>query len=163
LGFQTIISTKKLSTWKKVVQFSSTCDIRFYERNDQDYGSELFFSDVEEEAMTEAMYQAVEEVHTRRHELLLSSSTSSSSLEEDVDDDEFGSCSLTGIENLLSQDIVEKIERCRDECVCAVLKEQASQASSGLIDPERLARVSRHHSKWSVKRSRKIGMMQQSR
>lgn len=71
-------------------------------------------------------------------------------------------CVLTGIENCLSPDLVEKNRKCRVRTVRAVLREQEFQVSMGrkVVDQDVLAQVSRDKSSWAVRRAVTIGCSQ---
>ena len=66
---------------------------------------------------------------------------------------------LVGIENTVTPAMIKRIQARRARCINAVLKEQDNQDSTGIYDPERLARVSSHYSKSSRERARSIGKL----
>lgn len=108
----------------------------------------MFYAGIEYNEMKEARRRAVKDVHMR-YELLSSGAH--------CDDDEgFRSCTLIGIENILTPDIVEKLVIRRTECIRAVLDEQARQDDSGEYDPDRLAHLSLIRSVGAAKRARQI-------
>jgi len=76
------------------------------------------------------------------------------------DDEVFRICTLIGIENILTPDIVEELVRRRSECIRAVLDEQARQDDSGEYDPDRLTHLSQIRSVGAAKRARKIASHQ---
>ena len=53
----------------------------------------------------------------------------------------FGSCTLTGIENLLTPCVSKKSIYCTAKCLNAVLNEQVRQTESGEHDPDKLADI----------------------
>eukprot|EP00571_Detonula_confervacea_P015126 CAMPEP_0172308120 /NCGR_PEP_ID=MMETSP1058-20130122/8824_1 /TAXON_ID=83371 /ORGANISM="Detonula confervacea, Strain CCMP 353" /LENGTH=165 /DNA_ID=CAMNT_0013020477 /DNA_START=19 /DNA_END=513 /DNA_ORIENTATION=- len=124
---------------KRSVQFSAVQDVRFYERNSESHASEMFYSEAEYKAMKKARRRVVNDIHKRYYVLVESSGGCS---------DIFNDCSLTGIENLLTPAILEKITRHRRGCLAAVLGEQSRQGAAGEYDPYTLALISQMRSRW---------------
>mmetsp|Transcript_23040 Transcript_23040/g.49880 ORF Transcript_23040/g.49880 Transcript_23040/m.49880 type:complete len:167 (-) Transcript_23040:191-691(-) len=129
------------------VQFSPTCDVTFIECIDLDEigKSQLWYSDQEYKSMQLANARALRTLH------LLLSSTSCDPNDARVLD------ILTGIENLL---LIKEVKKCRTEYLHAVLDEQERQDDLGIVDPDRLARVSQQYSTRAVKRAQRIGLNQ---
>lgn len=131
----------------KKVQFSTKIDVRIHEGYDEADASKLFYSEQDCRAMHKANEQAVIDVRMRLS----------------TEDLEGFDCFLTGIENLLTPEIMNTIMADMKQCRQAVLKEQMVQFHSGEYDPDKLAIVSRYHSMWAAKRARKIGRYQSNR
>ena len=144
--------TRKAGSAKKrrTVQFSTKSDIRFYQRADEADASEMYYSNEDYRAFEKDHERAIQDVH--RH-----NERSCSSLSTDDFKLLYGRVLTTGIEN----DLMKKTMAKRTRYLDAVLDEQDRQDAAGYCDPDRLAYVSRHYSKWSAKRALKIGMMQQ--
>eukprot|EP00581_Thalassiosira_minuscula_P019178 CAMPEP_0183733926 /NCGR_PEP_ID=MMETSP0737-20130205/42457_1 /TAXON_ID=385413 /ORGANISM="Thalassiosira miniscula, Strain CCMP1093" /LENGTH=384 /DNA_ID=CAMNT_0025967299 /DNA_START=237 /DNA_END=1391 /DNA_ORIENTATION=+ len=149
------------------VHFSPSQDWRFYERPDEDACKKLFYATKDYDEMREARRRDVKDVHMRYDLLCGSAATTRSSravatsASNDAsmasDPELFGSASLLGIEDLLDADVTDKLLRRREECIAAVLDEQARQRDSGgEADPNRIAHLSQIRSAWSVRRAVKI-------
>eukprot|EP00581_Thalassiosira_minuscula_P020176 CAMPEP_0183720806 /NCGR_PEP_ID=MMETSP0737-20130205/13323_1 /TAXON_ID=385413 /ORGANISM="Thalassiosira miniscula, Strain CCMP1093" /LENGTH=167 /DNA_ID=CAMNT_0025950741 /DNA_START=91 /DNA_END=591 /DNA_ORIENTATION=- len=124
---------------KRTVQFSTKIEVRFYERPEVD-ASKLYWSPVEYNAMREARRQAVAEAR-RLHETISTKPGRIAIRDADFDD-------LTGIENCLTQKLMENRRRCKEDTTCAVLEEQKRQQFLGSYNPEKLAFIARVSSVW---------------
>ena len=71
-----------------------------------------------------------------------------------------GDAEMNGVENLLTTKIIKIRVLYRKRLLDSVLEEQERQHDSGEYDATRLARISKHYSKWTVKRARLIGLLQ---
>jgi len=90
----------------------------------------------------------------------LSLSTSISIDSTDKKDEVLEPPCTTGIEHLLTPDLIKKSRAVRARCKKAVLDEQERQDRAGEHDPIKLADVSNNHSKWSTKRAVTVGLLQ---
>ena len=135
---------------KKMVRFSTNCDIRFYERNDEAHAKELHYSGDDIRRFKTTNKQAILDIHKKHLSL------ANGSEKEAV----FQGCETTGHENLLTPTLASKTMASRRGCWNAVLDEQDRQDASGRYDPDRLARVSQEYSRWAARISLKIGLMQ---
>lgn len=135
----------------KSVHFSKMNHVRLYERSSKTSAREMFYSDVEYDAMRKARKQLVIDVHGR---VLLTARGHYNASEC------FEGVMLTGIEKFLTQDILDKSLRCRIACLRAVLQEQARQREADECNTCELAEVSQIRSRWAVKRAERIASWQ---
>ena len=66
---------------------------------------------------------------------------------------------FTGVENLVTLEMIKRTQDRRDQHINAVLKEQGKQKSVGIYDADRLAHVSYQYSKSSGARAFEIGKL----
>ena len=141
---------------KRRVTFSSMCEeMTFYERHDD--VADLHYSRDDYRTMRVANKRAIEK---ERKRLLLLSSPSRSSPSPTEDSEDF-ECTLNGIENLVSPEMMTKMATCRVKSLRAVFKEQRRQECSGVYDPYKIAQASRCHSEWAAMRAFAVGRLQQ--
>ena len=67
---------------------------------------------------------------------------------------------LTGIENILTPNMIKRTKACRAKYIAAVLVEQEAQARAGVFDADRLACVANHFSRSATRRAHTIGKLQ---
>lgn len=129
-----------LDAERKGVTFSSTnlIQARHYRCPDETDTSKLFYRDEEYEAMRAERVQAVRDAHEAFH----------SNSSQDLD--------FTGLENLLTPELVRKLLRRRNRVRRAVLAAQARQGERGEEDVNIIAWASYHHSKTSARQAAKI-------
>lgn len=137
---------------KRSVQFSTVQDVRLYERSNDVYVIEMFYSEAEINEMRMAKRREIKDVH-KRFILLKSSGYISES-------ECFEGCVFTGIESFLTPELIQQSKRCKRACWHAVLKEQAMQRAAGEYNPHELAKASQIRSMWAVKRAEKIAYHQ---
>ena len=126
------------------VHFAKEYEIRFFERHDK----------ADCEAMRIAARRAAQDVQKRVLKLRSSSGSDSADVADELD-----SCTLVGIENMLSPNIIKKTRASIMQCRRAVLDEQARQDESNHeYDPDRLASVAQHHTQWATTRGHNNGL-----
>ena len=141
---------------KKAVTFLPTVEIRSYKLSDESDSSKLYCTKDDFKKFERARERAVKKLH-RRHLSLLSSSSS----ESQETSKELGCILLTtGLENILTPNIIEKSFEQTSAVRQAVFDEQKRQKESGYDDPEMIALVSRKHSAWGAQRVIRIGSFQ---
>ena len=133
---------------KKSVRFSSMSEIHTYEQPYDINTNELFYSKADYQVMKDDRSCSVNDARARRLSL------------HGGFREELNCCLSAGIENFIDPNIMWKVLRGRKERVTAVLREQDRQTSSGIVDQEALAYVSKLRSMWAVKRAEKIGVHQ---
>ena len=141
---------------KKTVQFSLTSSMVIVSRVDED-ANDVWYTSKDYKGMRLATKLAV----LRAQKKLLSISTSD--LESMEDPDEMGDAIVTGIENLLTPNIIRRTKARRNQCIQTVLQEQESQYRRRKFDPESLAHASYHHSRTAERNAWTIGLLTQSR
>lgn len=141
----------------RAVQFSSNCEVRFYTKPDVVDARELRYCD---EDFRSFKRRNQIEVLNFRARYAASASRKGAGEKDDGDDDAFQGCVLTGIEHLLTNDLIEKIIARKKGCVAALLEEQMRQRAAGYYDADGLARAVRPITKRSAMRAQKVGVMQ---
>lgn len=139
------------SNAKRKVRFSPTGQVRYYERPDPLYRSDMHYAPREYDAFKRENRRDVRDVHR------LLDASSSNNTNKDVLLP--GDCVLTGIENLLTPRLIRRSVATKSGLTGAVLAEQERQYAGGTRDEERMARIARHYSERSVRRSTAIGTM----
>jgi len=127
------------------VQFASEVTIRYYEHA-IDAGadaSDLYY--------TKEDYKSFKSQHKQDVRQMIK-------IIESQDNEAFQKSVITGIENVLSRDLIKKTMARRADCVRAVLNEQDLQHD--YYDADRLAAASMQYSRAAVQKSVKIGLMQ---
>ena len=138
---------------KKMVRFSTNCDIRFYERNNEAHAKELHYSGDDIRRFKATNKQAILNIHKKHLSLANGSEKDARAV--------FQGCETTGYENLLTPNLASKTMASRRGCWNAVLDEQDRQDASGCYDSDRLARASQRYSGWTTRMSVQIGMIHQ--
>lgn len=133
---------------KKTVQFSAN-EVQLFEPQGQ--VAQLYYSKDQYVLMRLDNDTAAADARKRLFQLQFSS-TDPNSTEDDLEID------LNGIEHLVTPSITDEVIKCKVNCQCAVLQEQARQVNAGKNDPDKIARASLIHSKWATKRALKIGL-----
>lgn len=131
------------------VRFSASGKVRFYKRHHAYDVNELFYSEQECENMKAANRRAVRDARKRYASFVSGAST-----------EDFDTCTLIGIEHLLSPNLIEQGMMAKKECRRAVFAEQSRQAQLGERDASKLASASRCQTKSSAKRAHLIGLLQ---
>jgi len=139
----------------KTVQFATTNRLRVFEQSEEIDKSEIWYSKREFKAIVISTQQAVQ---AARKITKMPSSTPECIASKLA----FGNDTIdvTGIENLLTQNIIIKRKALKTQCWNAVLEEQERQHHSGEFDPHKLASASRYYSKKAARRAHTIGMLQ---
>ncbi len=140
---------------KKMVQFSPTSELLFFECVEHADMHKIWYTGSDLDSMKLATRQAVLEVHTMERSIRNRQTIDENGTALDGD-----SCITTGIENMLTLEIMKKVRAAKERHRGSVLLEQAMQVASGECDPERLSNVSQYYSTWSVQRAVTIGMLQ---
>ena len=140
---------------EKMVQFSPTLDICFFQRIESNADkSKIWYTKKDTMAIKLATNRAIQEVHMKGE-----ISTESCKKVNDVAEALLDSFCTTGIENVLTPEIMRKVRAAKGRCRTSVLLEQERQDASGEYDPDRLASISQQCSVWSVQRSITIGLL----
>lgn len=122
----------------------------------------LFFSNWYTDKDYKATRKENKRVVQELHQIHVSLSSISSQAESADNEEVFGGCVMTGIENLLTPRIIKKSHACMTKRRNAVLSEQEHERQNqvGERDPYKLACMSHLHSSRSIKRAHKIGLVQ---
>jgi len=137
------------------VSFAAMSEAVYFQRYDESEHDAVWYRGDEYRNIRLDTKRAVERAHR-----LQRSSRAAGAGSAAVAEDLVARCELTGIENLLSVNIINKTRKTRAQCLEAVLEEQARQRRRGVCDPERLAAAARDHTQWSGKRAHTIALLQ---
>ena len=132
---------------RRSVHFSKVQDVRVYKRRDEVDNVELYYTDADLNMM----------LNTRRRDLGKARQGYATS---QLSGDPLDGDALSGIENFLTQDIMQTAVSCKKGCLSALLREQARQRAAGKFDPCKLAEVSKIQSMWATKRAESIAIYQ---
>ena len=135
----------------KSVSFSPEMTIQFYRGPTKAEDDKVRYTSDEYRKFKTDTRSAVRSIH--RQYLALAAETG--------DADAFKGCDLTGLENLLTPELIRKTAARKWAHMCAVIGEQERQADEASEDADRLALVAGTSSGASRKRAMAIGMMQQ--
>lgn len=138
------------------VRFSLESEVQFYQRPDERDKFMLYFSKNEYRAMKAERARDVLVLY-RRYLLASIAGSDPPSSEEALGDPD-----LTGLENILTLELMQKLADQHRQVTHAVLYEQARQAAAGQRDPEKIANAAYHYSKWSRERAENIALTQRS-
>lgn len=130
----------------KQVRFALASEIQFYEGADEIDAPNLYFSKHEYMAMKVARSRDVRFVYQRF--IMASTKENKDDLLEDVD--------FTGLENVLTQELMQKLAERKKQVSRAVLFEQARQNAEGRREVEKIASAAHRYSKFAQKRAEKI-------
>ena len=141
------------------VEFAETSEVVVVDRHSPSDAHNVWYSELDLDAMKSAHKRDVRDVHKRLHLLSLiddDDSASSAQMEEELMD----GMELFGIENLISSKLIRKKLSVRSQYSRAILEEQSRQNGSKVYDPCRLARVAHENSRWAVNRGHAVGLLQ---
>ena len=136
------------------MSFAALAEVLYFEKCNKSEHDEVWYCSEEFRNMRLDTKRTVQRVHMLHQSSKDSATADSKSMTEDL-----ARCAdLTGIENLLSNNIIRKTMKARRLCWDAVLDEQTRQRGQNLRDPDRLAAAARSHMQWSGRRAHTIGL-----
>mmetsp|Transcript_38115 Transcript_38115/g.80237 ORF Transcript_38115/g.80237 Transcript_38115/m.80237 type:complete len:164 (-) Transcript_38115:43-534(-) len=138
----------------KAVNFATTNELRFFERNNEVDMCNAWYSDEDYKSMRIENKYAILELHMKYKKLSSASMNQGDVAAEALCDDR-----VTGIEKFLTSNLINESKTMKVHCRNGVLDQQERQNKSGEYDPIRIACMSQIYSEWSVRRAYTIGML----
>ena len=136
------------------MSFAALADVLYFEKYDESEHDALWYCGEEFRKMRLDTKRAVRRFH-KLQQSWKDSAADSNNIAEGM-----ARCSdLTGIENLLSNNIIRKTKKARVLCWDAVLNEQTRQYEQNLRDPDKVAVAARSHTQWSGRRACTIALL----